>query len=117
MIPATDAFMADADITIEHSMWECHACPRTVREYADDDLWFSILSFYNGHWYEVMQMYICNDPKCKDPPLTSIYKYTFYEDAQGRPCLKSNLVFEISEDPKLTPQNVDEKLAFLLTFS
>lgn len=119
MVPSTDGFMADADLTVEHSIWECHFCPRTVKEYEDDDLWFSILGFYNGHWYEVMQSYICNDANCKtkEPPLTSIYKYIFYEDSQKRPCIKTELVFEISQDPKLTPHNVDEKLALLLTFS
>lgn len=117
MIPATGSFMAEADITVEHSMWECHFCPRTVREFEDDELWFSIMSFYNNHWYEVMIMYVCKDIKCSDPPLTSIYKYSFYEDVQERPCVKSELVFEISEDAKITPYNVDEKLAMLLTFS
>lgn len=119
MIPCTGGFMADADITVDKSMWECHFCPRTVREYEDDDLWFSILSFFNGHWYEVMQSYVCKDPNCTapEPPLTSIYKYTFYEDSQERPCLKSELVFELSEDPKITPENIDSKLAILLTFS
>jgi len=117
MIPATGSFMADADISVENSMWECHMCPRTVKEFKDDPLWFSILSFFNGHWYEVMQMYICNDKECKDPPLTSIYKYTFYTDDSQRPCIKSDLVLELNEDPKITPQNVDEKLAVILTFS
>lgn len=119
MLPINDGFMADIDISVEHSMWECHFCPRTVKEYDDDDLWFSIVTFYNGHWYEVMQSYICRDPNCSapEPPLISIYKLTMYEDEQERPCLKSKLVFEISQDPKITPQNVDEKLAMLLTFS
>jgi hypothetical protein len=115
MLPATNEFPGDMDIPVDHSLWECHFCPRTVKEYEDDDLWFSIVGFYNGNWYEVMQMYVCGE--CKDPPLTSIYKYTLYEDDQERPCIKSVLAFEISEDAKITPQNVDSKLALLLTFS
>lgn len=119
MLPCINEFPADMDITVEYTHWECHYCPRTVKEYDDTDLWFCITSFYNGSWYEVMQSYICTDPKCipSDSPLTSIYKYTMYEDFQERPNIKSELVLELNEDIKVTPQNVDEKLALLLTFS
>lgn len=117
MIPVTNSFMAEADIEVDNCMWECHLCPRTVRQYEDDDLWFSILSFYNGSWYEVMQMYICNEKECKEPPLTSIFKYIFYTDDKNKSCVRSPMVIELSEDPKITPQNVDEKLAIILTFS
>src|SRR5512135_2451435 len=99
MLPAVHEFPGDMDVSVEHSMWECHFCPRTVKEYDDDDLWFSITAFYNGSWYEVMQSYVCRDPNCTapEPPLTSIYKYTMYEDQQERPNIKSELVFELSE--------------------
>lgn len=119
MLPAHGGFAADMDITIEYVHWECHNCPRTVKEYDDADTWFSVMSFYNGNWYEVMQSYVCTDPKCipSDPPLTSIYKYTLYKDSNSRNCLKTELVFELSQDIKLTPQNIDDKLAMLLVFS
>ncbi len=115
MLPKTDTFPADFDITVEHSIWECHACPNTVKEYDDDDCWFSITAFFNGNWYEVMQSYVCSN--CKEDPLLSVYKYTLYEDSTGNVNLKSEFVMELSQDAKITPQNVEQKLAMLLVFS
>jgi hypothetical protein len=115
MLPVHDNFPGDMDVLVDHSFWECHHCPRTVKEYDDDDCWFSILGFFNGAWYEVMQSYVCAN--CKEQPLTSVYKYSLYHDAQDKPNLKSVLVFELSEDLKVTPQNVDQKLATILIFS
>lgn len=115
MIPIQD-IPPDSDARVEHCvLWECHACPSTVKHYDNDEDWFSILTFFNGCWYEVMQMY--TSPSSKEPPLLSIYKYTFYQDEYDQPNIKSVLALELNIDGQITPQNIDSKLATILTFS
>lgn len=115
MLPIID-ILPDSDSTVEHSMWECHACPATVKEWEEPKYGFAILAFYNDHWYEVIQMYV-PEGEHDDPPLTSIYKYTLYENEFEQPCVKSELALELSIDSKITPQNIQQKLAMLLVFS
>lgn len=114
MLPVESIF-GESDMQVSHAMWECHACPATVKQYPDDNCWFSIMAFYGGHWYEVMQMYVCAD--CKEEPLLSIFKYTMYFNENDEPQIKSEFVMEISEDGHITPENVHQKLATLLVFS
>lgn len=114
LLPVENIF-GEADMQVSHAMWECHNCPATVREYPDDECWFSILAFYGGHWYEVMQSYVCDD--CKEEPLLSIYKYTLYLNDQHEPQIRSEMVFELSQDGHITPQNIQQKLATFLVFS
>lgn len=115
MLPIED-IVPDSDQQFEHSMWECHNCPATVKQYTSDPSWFSILAFYNGHWYEVMQMYV-PEGNHKDPPLLSIYKYTIYLNDLGKPNIRSELAQEHSFDGRITPQNIKDKLATFLVFS
>lgn len=115
MLPIVD-IVPDSDTSVLFSMWECHNCPSTVKQYADDDYWFSIITFYGGHWYEVMQMYVPPEEH-KEPPLLSIYKYTVYKNSQNQPSVRSELAMEFSIDAQITPQNINQKLATILTFS
>lgn len=116
MLPITD-IIPDSDTSVDHSMWECHFCPATVKEYGGDEDWFSILGFWNGNWYEVMQFYVLTDLDPKEPPLLSIYKLTTYDNDGKQPCVKSEFVKEWNIDGKITPENIQHKLATLLVFS
>lgn len=113
MLPIED-IPPDSDISVNHAMWECHNCPATVKSYNDDEDWFSILSFFNGHWYEVMQFYTDTG---KEPPLLSIYKYTIIQTDKHNTQVQLILAKEFNLDGKITPQNIKEKLATLLVFS
>lgn len=115
MLPIQD-IPPDWETTIDHVMWECHACPATVKQYTDDPSYFAIMTFYNGHWYEVMQMYVPEGAHT-DPPLLSIYRYTYYVDEFKRNCIKTELALELSIEGNITPQNINQKLATILTFS
>ncbi len=114
MLPAED-IMPDSDTEYRFSTWECHNCPATVRQRSDDPDWFAILAFYNGHWFEVMQMYV--KPDSKDPPLLSIYKLTQYINDNYNDAVKSEFVMELNVNGNITPQNIKDKLAVILTFS
>lgn len=56
-------------------------------------------------------------PDSKEPPLLSIYKLTMYEDDFDRHNIKSVLILEKDMDANLTPDNIKDKLATILTFS
>jgi hypothetical protein len=115
MLPIQD-IPPDSDALVDHyTLWECHCCPATVKQYDSDEDWFSLMTFHNGHWYEVMQMY--TSIGSKEPPLLSIYKLTMYEDDFDRQNIKSSLILEINVDGQITPQNIKTKLATILTFS
>lgn len=114
MLPLED-ISPESDVSITHCMYECHACPSTVKYYSSDEDWFSILTFYNGHWHEVMQFYSKSD--MTEPPLLSIYKYVIYKPDAYNTSIKSEFVMEFNFDGKITPQNIKEKLATFLTFS
>jgi hypothetical protein len=116
MLPMED-ITPQSDIQVGFSLWECHNCPSTVRQYTNDPDWYSILAFFNGSWYEVTQIYIENPDINKGPSLLAIYKYTIYMDENDKPNIKSDLALELNIDGKITPQNVKEKLATILTFS
>lgn len=116
MLPITD-IIPESDTSVEHSMWECHNCPATVKQYDNDEDWFSILGFWNGHWYEVMQFYTLSPYDTTEPPLLSIYKYTTYRNENKQPCVRSEMVKEWNIDGKITPENIHQKLATLLVFS
>ncbi len=115
MLPLLDIPL-DSDTTANWTLWECHACPHTVKSYEKEEDWYSILSFYNGHWYEVVVFY--TDTK-QEPPFISIYKYTTYKGEKGDWVVKSELIKELDIDPstQITPQNIQSKLATILTFS
>jgi hypothetical protein len=115
MLPVID-IITESDSTVEHCMWQCHACPATVTQSYDED-WFSLLAFWNGHWYEVMQFYVLRPDDTKELPLLSIYRYTTYLNDSDQPCLKSEFVKEWNMDGKITPENIQHKLATLLVFS
>lgn len=115
MLPIED-IPPESDMSVNHAMWECHACPATVKQYTDDPSWFSILTFFNGHWYEVMQMYTPAEIH-KEPPLLSIYKYIMYQNDSHNQSIKSEFVLELSIEGNITPQNINQKLATILTFS
>jgi len=115
MLPIQD-IPPDSDARVDYGvLWECHNCPATVKQYDRDEDWFSITAFHNGHWYEVMQMY--TSPESNDPPLLSIYKITLYQDEYEQPNIKSVLALELNIDGQITPQNINSKLATILTFS
>jgi hypothetical protein len=115
MLPIQD-IPPDSDARVDYGvLWECHNCPATVKQYDRDEDWFSILTLYNGHWYEIMQMYTAADSK--DPPLLSIYKITLYEDEYEQPNIKSVLALELNINGQITPQNINSKLSTILTFS
>lgn len=114
MLPTED-IMPDSDTEYKYSTWECHNCPATVRQRNDHQDWYAILAFYNGHWFEVMQMY--TEEGSKDPPLLSIYKLTQYINDEYNDAVKSEFVMELNVNGNITPQNVKDKLAVILTFS
>ena len=120
MLPISD-INPDSDTQVDHNWWECHHCPATVRQYGTDKDWFSILAFFHGHWYEVMQFYVLDQLETqltkREPPLVSVFKLTVYMDGNKKPCVKSEMVVEVNEDAKLTPQNIHQKLATLVVFS
>lgn len=116
MLPIVD-IIPDSDTTVEHSMWECHSCPATVRQYDGDQDWFSIFGFFNGSWYEVMQFYVLAPQDTKEPPLLSIYKLTPYRNENKQSSIKSEFVREWNIDGNITPENIQSKLATLLVFS
>lgn len=114
MLPTEDV-MPDSDTVYKYSTWECHNCPATVRQRPDETDWFSILAFYNGSWFEVMQMY--TTANSKDPPLLSIYKLTQYINEDYEDAVKSQFVMELNVNGNINPDNIKEKLAVILTFS
>ena len=114
MLPNEDV-MPDSDTQYSHCTWECHNCPATVRQRKDQQDWFAILAFYNGSWFEVMQMY--TKEESKDPPLLSIYKLTQYINDVHEYAIKSEFVMELNVNGNITPQNIKDKLAVMLTFS
>lgn len=114
MLP-NESVMPDSDTEYRYCTWDCHNCPSTVRQSADDKDWFAILTFYNGHWFEIMQMY--TESGSKDPPLLSIYKLTPYTNDAGNISVKSEFVMELNVNGNITPQNIKDKLAVILTFS
>lgn len=114
MLPVEEV-MPDSDTEYKYSTWECHNCPATVRQRNEDLDWFAILAFYNGYWFEVMQMY--TEPNSKDPPLLSIYKITQYINDDYNNAIKSEFVMELNVNGNITPQNIKDKLAVILTFS
>ena len=114
MLPTEDV-MPDSDTEYRYSTWECHNCPATVRQRNDQQDWYAILAFYNGHWFEVMQMY--TEKGSKEPPLLSIYKLTPYINDQYTDSVKSEFVLELNVNGNITPQNIKDKLAVILTFS
>lgn len=115
MLPIQD-IPPDSDARVDYGVyWECHCCPNTVKQCDDGEDWFSIMAIHNGQWYEVMQMYI--NIGSKEPPLLAIYKLSIYEDEYDRPNIKSTFVLELNIDGQITPQNINTKLATILTFS
>ena len=114
MLPLED-IQPESDVSINHCMWECHNCPSTVKSYSNDEDWFSILTFYKGHWYEVMQFYTEQDSK--EPPLLTIYKLTVYQTDTHNTSILSEFITEFNVNGNITPQNIKEKLATLLVFS
>ena len=115
MLPLLD-IPVDNTIIAEGTVWECHACPSTVKSYEKEEDFYSILSFYNGHWYEIAVFYTDTN---MEPPFISIFKYTEYKRKDGRSGIIIDLIKELDIDPstQITPQNVNSKLATILTFS
>lgn len=93
--------------------WLCYNCPNAVRQFSNTDS-FTIMVRYNESWYEVEQMY--TQENSKEPPLLSISKCVFYEE-EGKYLVKNEFVLELNVDGKITPQNIQDKIATILTFS
>ena len=93
--------------------WLCYNCPNVVKQRNNIDS-FSIMTRLKDSWYEVEQMYTA--PDATEPPLLSISKYVFVQEDE-RFFAKSEFVLELNVDGRITPENVKDKLATILTFS
>lgn len=94
--------------------WLCYSCPNVVKQFSNNADSFTIMTRLNDSWYEVEQMYTA--PGATEPPLLSISKYAFIKEGE-KFYAKSEFILELNVDGKITPQNIKDKLATILTFS
>lgn len=94
--------------------WLCYKCPNVVKQFSNKVDSFVIMTRLKDSWYEIEQMY--TSPDSKEPPLLSISKYFFIKEGE-KLFTKLEFVLELNVDGRITPENIKDKLATILTFS
>ena len=104
-------FMASSNSS--NSSWMCFHCPSVVKFETPNNN-YSILSFCNGHWYEVTWL--------KDSKKYIIHKFTTElavneENASEYWAYERKLAIALESEETITPKNIHDKLKTILVFS